>query len=551
GVAAGSSVALSADGRALACSVLRQGRRGLAVRALDSFEERALPGTEAAASPFFSPDGEWIAYFTENELRKVPLVGGTPSTVCGVPPVARGAVWGPDGTILFSPVFSMGIQGVAAAGGRPREVTTVDFAAGESNHLLPEVLPGGRALLYTLWKGGDFGAASVWAFSPGTGERKRLIESATAPRYVAPGFLVFARGGALFGVRFDAERLTVEGEPVPMVDGVWTDRATGTAHYAVAGNGTLVYIPGADIIERRRLVWVDRQGRVQPLPLEPSFYADPRLSPDGRRVAVEALNDLWVYDLAEGTLIRATSRGVNQHPVWTPDGRHLTFSSSRGTTDPKLFWTDVEAGGEPEVLAAAGGVQFPGSWSPDGRTLAYAEIAGVPTEAGTDFDIRLLRSGATPPESVLVQTRFKEDQPRFSPDGRALAYVSDETGQLQVYLRPFPGAGRRLRVSVDGGTEPVWSRRGDELFFRSGRQYFAVPVTTGDALAVGRPALLFEGDFVVGSLTPGFQSYDVATDGQRFLVVERADDTPQPARLDVVLGWTAELQRRLAPRAAK
>ncbi len=542
---AGSSVALSQNGRWMAYVALRNGRRQLVIRALDRAQETVLPGTEGAMTPILSPDDQWVAFFTETELKKVPLSGGTPTTLCATPPVTRGAVWADNGTIYFSPSFTDGLQGVPASGGLPKAVTAVDRAAGESNHLLPEALPGGGALLFTAWKGGDFGAASIWAVALATGERKLLLESASAPRFVPPDFLVFARGGGLFAARFDAEQLAVAGEPVPVVDGVWTDRATGSAHYAVAGNGTLVYTPGGDTVERRRLVWVDRQGRAQAVPAEPSFYGDPKLSPDGRRVAVEAVNDIWVYDFNDATLSRITFGGVNQHPVWAPDARHLAFSSSQGTAFTTLFWADVDAGGSPEPLSHESAIQFPTSWTPDGSTLAYSEHPGEPSGS---FDIFVLRPRSGEPKQALIRTQFKEDQGTFSPDGRFLAYVSDETGQLQVYLRPFPGPGPRARVSPEGGTEPVWSRDGRELFYRRDRQYFSVTTTrAGDQLRVGRPQRLFEGDFVVASLIPGFPSYDVAPDGQRFIMVARAGDTPRPTRLDVVLGWVQELDQRLKP----
>jgi hypothetical protein len=225
---------------------------------------------------------------------------------------------------------------------------------------------------------------------------------------------------------------------------------------------------------------------------------------------------------------------------------------------PRLFWADVESGAPPEPLTREGGVQFPGSWSPDGTALAYAELAvaspqsahggAEPDRGDTGWDIWLLHPGRTPSRSALIRTQFNEDQPAFSPDGRAMAYVSDETGQLQVYIRSFPDTSRRVRVSTDGGTEPVWSRRGGELFYRKDRQYFSVPVTAGEPARLGRPSLMFEGDFLVASVVPGFPSYDVTPDGQRFLMVARAGDTPRPLRLEVVLGWATDLQRRLTSR---
>ena len=548
---AGSSIAISPDGRWVAYVVAQDGTRRLALRGLDRFEEKILPGTDGAMTPLFSPDGQWVAFFTTTALSKVPITGGTPTVLGSVPPVARGAVWADDGSIYFSESFSSGLKAVSSGGGEQREVTAIDLKAGESNHLLPEALPGSRALLFTVWKGGDFSAASIWSVSLRTGERKRLVESASAPRYLAPGFLVFGRSGALFAVRFDPERLTVSGDAVPVVDAVWTDRGTGTAHYAVANNGTVVYAPGGNTVDQRRLVWVDRRGRVQPLPADPNVYGGLRLSPDGQRLAVEILNDIWVYDLAALTLGKVSSRGVNQTPAWAPDGRHVAFSSSAGFADAKLHWTDVETDAQPEPLTREGSVQFPGSWTPDGLTLGYAEILGSP--AGTEFgwDIWLLRRGATTSRSPLVRTRANEDQPMFSPDGRTLAYVSDESGQRQVYVRPFPEPGRRTLISTEGGTEPVWSRRGDELFFRNARQYFSVPIVAGDSSRPGRPSLMFAGEFVAQGGIPGAPSYGVAADSQRFIMVQRLADAQRPMRLDVVLSWVRDIEGRVRPAGSR
>jgi serine/threonine-protein kinase len=547
---AGSSIAISRDGRSIAFVALRDGNRRLVVRSLGHFEEKELPGTDGAMTPLFSPDAQWVAFFTEAGLSKVPVSGGTPTIIAVTPPVPRGAVWADDGKIYLSQDFCGGLSAVASTGGQPNAITSLDLKAGESNHLLPEALPGSKALLFTVWKGGDFSAAAIWSVSLQSGARKLLLESAAAPHYVAPGFLVFSRAGALFAVRFDPERLAVSGEAVPVVDAVWTDRGTGTAHYAVSGNGTLVYAPGGSAVELRRLVLVDRQGRSQVLPADPNFYGNPRPSPDGRRVAVEVLNDIWVFDFSDRTIDKVSSRGVNMFPVWAPDGRHLAFASSAGVTLPTLYWADVAAAGaQPERLASGPGVQFPGSWARAGGvdTLAYAQTDGP----GVAWDIWLLRRGSPPTTVALLRTPFSEEQPMFSLDGRAIAYVSDETGRPEVYVRSFPDTGRRTRVSTDGGTEPVWSRRLNELFYRHGRQYFSVPVTPGDPIRAGRPTLLFEGDFVVSATVPGAPSYGVAADDDHFIVVARVGNAPRPLRLDVVLGWPQDLERRLRPAGAR
>ncbi len=538
----GSSLAISRDGRRLAYVSLRNGTSRLILRTLDRAEEVEVAGSEGALSPFFSPDGAWVAFFNGIDLKKAPVSGGTPMKICKAPPVPRGGAWAEDGTIYFSPNFSRGLQRVSSDGGVPQDVTQVDFASGESNHLLPELLPGGEVLLYTSWTGGDFDSASVWSLSLRTGARRRLIVSAAAARYVAPGYLVFSRGGSLLAVPFDAERLEAGGSAVPVLEGVWNDPSTGTAHYAIAQNGTLVYAHQLSNAAPNRLVWVDRLGRIEPWPTEAGFYTDVRFSPDGRRVAVRNRNDIWLYDLAGRTMSRVTHRGVNQFPVWTPDGRHITFSSSQGVPEPKLAWSDLSRDGGTELLTRDGGAQFPSSWSPDRKVLAYSEISDSDTNDPTDFDVWLMNPEDRAARAALIRTEAKEDQATFSTDGLALAYVSDETGRLEVYLRATDAAGRKIQVSAGGGTEPVWSRKGGELFFRNGRRYFSVRVTTRTPMAVGAAQLLFEGSFVVDSATPGNPSYDVAPDGRRFVMVTSEGEASWPSHIEVVLNWIEKLK---------
>ncbi len=549
GPRAGSSVALSRDGRSLVYCSRRNGQTVLVLRTLDRAEEKVLPETDGAFGPFFSPDGSWVAFFTETALKKVSLNGGGSMTICATPPVARGGTWADDDTIYFTPDFSSGLQRVAAGGGRPQDVTTLDLTAKEANHVFPEILPGGEVLLFTVWKGGSFEAASTWALSLRTGKRTPLIEGASEARYLPGGYLVFARGGTLLAAPFDPKTLAVlASAATPVVEGVWNNPLTGTAHYALSRTGTLVFAPGQSTLARRRLAWVDRRGRADFLPTEPGYYGELRLSPDGKRLAVLLLNDIWVYDFESRTMTRMTFRGVNQAPVWTPDGRRITFSSSQDVTRPTLYWVDAAGGAEPEILSRDGEVQFPSSWSPDGTTLAYEEIKLVNPES--DFDIWLLTGGGPWKRQSLIRTPFKDDQPMFSPDGRALAWVSNDSGRFQVYVRPYPGGGRIL-VSPDGGVEPIWSHSGTELFFRHGRGVYSVPISTKGVVTRGQPSLLFEGDFERGSMTPGIPAYDVAPDGQRFIMVSADSDAASPTRLDVVVNWGEELGRLASRRPGR
>jgi Tol biopolymer transport system component/predicted Ser/Thr protein kinase len=563
GLENGPALALSPDGSQLAYTATQGTTQQIYLRTMDSSEAKPIPGTEGAVAPFFSPDGQWVGFFAGNKLKKVSVSGGAAVTLSDVM-VPRGASWGSQGMIASVRGDASTLLQVSDAGGAPEPLTR--FEKGDASHRWPDFLPGGKALLFaatqdnTNWTNAQIAVQSV-----GTGERRNLIQGGTNPRYTPSGHLVYVQGGTLMAVPFDLQRLASTGGTVPVVEGVVQSPVNGDAQYSFSATGSLVYVSGGAQSAQRRLVWVNRNGAEQALPAPPHAYRGPRLSPDGRRVAVaieEQETQIWLYDLSRETITRLTFEGnVNYNPVWTPDGKRIAFQSNKeGPT--KLFWQLADGSGGFERLTTGEYAQVPGSWSPDGQLLAFYEV-----NPDTQRDIWVLRMGdasqasvqAPPPGSVqatpagsgqgrkaqpFLRTPFNEAVPRFSPDGHWLAYVSNESGRNEIYVQPYPGPGGKWQISTEGGTEPAWNPNGRELFYRSGDKMMAVDIATQPSFTVGRPRMLFEGNY---QLTPGaFSNYDVSPDGQRFLMLKPAEQTQAaPTQINVVLNWFEELKQKV------
>jgi len=550
------AVALSPDGTNLVYVANSGGKRQLYLRRLDQLEATLIPGTEDGHSPFFSPDGQSVGFIVGYNLMTVSVSGGAPQTFSWVPPVTRGASWGSDDTIILTLDPTVGFSRILAAGDTPppdafsdapsgirgqQILTTPDPTKGEYGHVWPQFLPGGKAVLFTIDTGGSFDEARIGVLSLETGKVDVVFEGGTNPRYSPTGHIVFGRAGALLAVPFDLERLERTGDPVTVLEGIMMEPG-GVAHFAFSDDGSLVYVPGGMLIQERKLVWVNRQGEVEPLPAEARGYHDPRLSPDGQRVAVtlcEGANcDVWISEVASGRPTRLTSHPDEDFaPIWTPDGKQLTFSSELSGTTPTLWWRPADASGPQELLLERESnlSRFPTSWSPDGQTLAF-------TEGGSDIWM-LPREGERKTWAFL-DTEFYESGAVFSPDGRWLAYESNETGRNEVYLQPFSvtGPGGKLPVSIGGGAEPVWPRDSRDLFYRNGDKMMAVAIETAPELSVGTPRLLFEGRFMEAEKVHSRRNYDVSTDGQRFLMIQREQDLV-PTEIVVVLNWFEELKR--------
>jgi serine/threonine-protein kinase len=493
------------------------------LRAVDQFEARPIPGTENATHPFFSPDSQWIGFMAGNELKKVSVVGGSPMSLCTVPSVALGKFsWGEKGTIVFgSPA---GLYQVADSGGEPQLLTTLDSEAGVTVYASPHFLPGGEDLLWN-----QLGIQKIWLFSSQTGTHRELLEG-NQPWYVSSGHIVYAIDDSLFAVAFDIDQLKVTGSPFPLAEKPRISSPT-SADFAFSDKGSFVYAPalkGSDT-----LVWVDREGKEDGLVIE-GDGVQPRLSPDGQKLTLlmgQGVNrDVWVYDLNRGTRIRLTvERIFSRSPIWTPDGDRVTFGSGGGDA-PGIYWKRADGTGDAELLLTTATPQTPGSWSPDGQTLAFEDFVG---SIGSDIKMLSLEGD----HSDFLATPFNETTPRFSPDGRWLAYVSNESGRSEIYVLPYPGAEARWPISTNGGIVPVWSRNGSELFYLQGGQVMVVAIQAEPTFTAEKPRPLFVGPYSGG----GSGGFDVSLDGQRFVMVKRSETSAN--QIHVITNWFEELKR--------
>jgi len=435
------AIAISPDGTQIAYVAMRGSTRQIYVRALDSLEPRPLSGTEGANTPFFSPDGQWLGFVTGGRLKKISL-GGGPAMILESVSNNRGASWSSKGMIAFTPTASSPLLQISDSGGGSQALTLLQ--KGENSHRWPDFLPDGAAVLFTAT--GATPAIAVQSLR--SGERRDLVLGGTSPGYASSGHLLYVQGGKLMAVAFDARRLQVTGTAVPVAEGVLqAGGLTNGSQYSISATGSLVYIPGG-AADAERLVWVTRSGIEQPLAAPPHAYVYPRISHDGRRVAVSIAEqdiELWVYDLTRDTLSRLTFGGnVNFIPIWTMDGKRVAFYSNKeGPQD--IFWELADGSGGLERLTSGDNPQLPGSFSPDGKLLAYFELS--PT---TGYDIWILRLSDHKVQPFL-RSQFNEAAPAFSPDGRWLAYVSDESGRYEVYVQSYPGSGGKYQVSTEGG----------------------------------------------------------------------------------------------------
>ncbi len=535
-------LALSPDGTHLVYEGFRGGTWLLFLRPMDQYQAVPLSGTEGATGPFFSADGQWVGFFVDGKLKKVSIQGGAPLTLCDVPD-ARGATWTPDDTIIFTPTANSSLWRVAASGGTPQPLTTLDTKKGENSHRWPDILPGGKAVLFVESGSGVSGVGEIAVLSLKTGKRRTLVELGMNPHYVPSGHLVYGQAGSLLAVPFDLDRLEVTGSPVPVLEDVDMDNSTGAVDFSPSAKGSLIYVLGGGLgAAYSALVWVDRKGAERPIAAPPNPFGQPRLSPDGRRVAVNILgqnSDIWIYELARGALTRMTFQpGEDETPAWTSDGKRVAFSSSISGKPRTVFWKNADGSGSDEPLLDSGYHTHLGSFSLDGRVLAYTDYGSV---GRGDIWVLPLEGDRKP--RPFLQTPFNERDPKFSPDGHWIAYTSDESGRDEVYVQPFPGPGGKWQVSTEGGYGPVWARNGRELFYRNADKMMVVAVSTKPTFSAGPPRLLFEGSYTNSSRREA--NYDISPDGERFLMVKAAETHRAPTELYLVVNWFEELKRRV------
>jgi eukaryotic-like serine/threonine-protein kinase len=530
---------ISPDGRRVVLIVSdAAGRQSLWLRPLDALEAQPLAGTEAGDQPFWSPDGRSIGFIAAGKLKKLDVSGGPAQTLSDA--ISVGGAWNRDGVIVFSRSSAEGLYRIPAGGGTPEPLTTLDKSRNEYVHAWPHFLPDGRHFLYVAGSSPREQSA-VFLGSLDSKQTRLLLNVESSVAYAPPGYLLFAREGTLVARPFDANRLQLTGEAVPVVKQIGFTLGNAQAHFSVSETGTLLYRTNTAAADTQ-LVWFDRAGKQLGTVGAAGHYSDIRLSPDGKHVAFQRFDaeagasDIWLIDLARGTTSRLTFDPANDgDAVWSPDGGSVVFSSMRDGL-PNLYQKRSSGAGGEELLLKTEDAKIANDWSPDGRHVLYNAMSRQ------SFDLWVLPLFGERRPEPFVRTDFQEAGGRFSPDGRWIAYISNESGRYEVYVQSFPVSGGKWQVSNGGGGSPRWRRDGRELFYLSadGKLLMAVEVDgSSDTFEAGVPKRLFEPR--VGAIS-GDSPYDAAADGRRFLINALVEENV-PAPVTVVLNWTADLPR--------
>ena len=537
---------ISRDGQAVAFIATARDTLQLYVRRRNEAAARALPVTIGNARQggelAFSPDGKYVAFTDGASLLKVPLDGGPAVRIATVLSGTRGLCWVGNNNIVYSPAPRTGLMIVDANGGEPRELTHLSLERDERSHRWPTALPDATAILFTVGALGSpdsYDDANIDALVVATGERKRIVTGASLARYAPGGKLIFARGPSLYAVDFAPDRLTTSGSPVLVVPRVAADPNTGAVQFAVAEDGTAIYVNGAASGGLRRLVWVDRTGATQPIDLPPDVFNDPSISPDGSRAALLVgpigHGDIWIYDFRQTTFTRLTTGGMSATPVWSADGRsvfYVAIDTPKRTTTIKRRRAD--GSGEPEALASTKLRAYIGSILPDGSAAL-----GAANEWAGSFNIVKIPFGAGGPPVRLTDSQTQAYAPTLSPDGKWMAYASEESGRREVYVQGLSGTAHWL-VSVGGGEEPHWAPDGRALYYRVDDRLMAAPIVPSAAFAAGKPSLFVRGLYNLQSETG--LSYAVDPRSGRLLMLRLASEATAPLdSFRIVLNWAQHL----------
>jgi eukaryotic-like serine/threonine-protein kinase len=534
-------IIISPDGRWLVYSVKRNGRRSLFLRGFSEVEGRLLEGTEGASSPFFSSDSRWIAFGSNGILYKLAVAGGSPIKICTLPLADDalefiGGSWGSDGRIVFVPGFNSGLWEVSESGSTPKQLLDTGVSKDRVAATHPQVLPNGKGILFTTVpsKARTAEDENIAVLEPGAKDPRVLIQGGSHAVYLPTGHIVYGSAGKLFAVRFNLSRLEVIGSPVPVVPDV--NVAPPDAQYSVSTNGTLVYVETLKD-HNPRLYMLDRKGNRRAITDGVEIPEALAVSPDGRSVAarvVAANDDLWTFDVNRGTSLRLTFEpGDEIYPQWTPDGTRIAY----GTRDGVIYWRPADGSGQREELSHGQFSRYPSSFSPDGKWLAIVE--STPTRAR---DIYVLPIGGDDRKPIAFETTDSDEwAPKFSPDGRYLAYVSNESGTAEIYIRPFLNSGPRRRITSSGGQLPIWNRNGHELFFERGGTLMSVGIDA-DGNADTPERILIEKSTMGAELDLSALLYDVMPDGQHFVICMSPPSAP-PAQFKVIVNWLEEVKR--------
>jgi Tol biopolymer transport system component/predicted Ser/Thr protein kinase len=543
-------LAISADGtRLVYVGRLADRTTQLYMRSIDSLQVKPIPGTVGAHNPFFSPDGKWVGFFTENQLKKISLAGGEPLPLLKDIPwgVTSFGSWADDGTIVLSVNGGAGgFQRIADDGGQPEMLISPTPEEKSSLYSYPQALPGNNAILYShaSYNKENLRSSRIEAFLTESGKRQTVLDNASYATYVRSGHLIFLRDNVLMVAPFDVKQLKITGPSIPFVDDVGFSWRGSTPQIAISNNGTFVYILGSEL-RKRELVWIDRNGQSETLDAPASVFESPRLSPDGQQVAVvvrsqkEFTPQVYIYNILHGTLIHFTTEGQNNKPQWSPDGTRIAFKSRR-SEGVGVYWKTVGKNAPAELLTTepSPGDLLPYSWLHNRNLLACTVLDPI-----TQDDIWILDMEGDYKPKPFLNTGYDEYNPTFSPDGHWLAYVSDESGRLEIYVQEYVDGGRKERISTDGGINPAWSHDGRELYYINGKNMMVVKVTSEPNFDFGTPEPLFESSDEMLSGGNLGRHYDVSDDG-RFLMVKTSDDAK--VQLICVHNWFEEL-KRLAP----
>jgi len=539
-------LALSPDGRNVVFVAQKDGQTQLYLRSMGEIGEAPIAGTDNAHEPFFSPDGQWIAYFADSKLKKIPIAGGQPLVICDVKGQnQRGGSWGPDDSVVFSADYVSPLFRVQAAGGKPEAITTLDAAKGERTHRWPQMLPNGKGVIFTIGSAtnpGNYDDALLAVYSFASRQIRILVHGSNMGRYAASGHILFTKSGVLYAVPFDQERMEMKGNPVPVETGIGGDPSSGVGYWDVSMNGTLAFIPGATISDNRNLAILNRRGEAQILPLPPRMYHAPRFSPDGKRIAFVigkgfgSGDDIWTLELSSMSLNRLTFGNNNTYPAWSPDGKRIAYAVE--ALGYNISQKQADGNGQDQVITSTHArPMLPESWSPDGKTLTLFQ-------ANANVDVWTL---SLDPEHKLEPFESQASSAVFSPDGKWIAYMSSEAGPLNVFVRPFPTSSGKWQVSIEGGTSPKWTKGGKELiYFNRSEGMMAVSVETQLSFHTGTPRQLFDfPQWKYEVRTEPQVNFDVSQDGEKFVFVELGSDKVDTGYVNVTLNWFDELRKKV------
>ncbi|MFQ5583532.1 MAG: protein kinase, partial [Calditrichia bacterium] len=519
------TIALSPDGKTFVYALVEKGVTQLYLRPLDSFESRPIPGTENGtdalqpASPFFSPDGQWLGFLADGKIKKIPVAGGAVETICDAAGF-RGASWSEMGSIVFSPAYGSGLMRVAASGGEIKPFSRLDSSRNERTHRWPQVLPGGEWVLFTIGDQNNPNSyinAHIALQSLKTGERHLLNVRGEMARYVEPGYLIVSRGGVLLAAPFNLKNFKTSRPLTSVVTDVDGDAGSGISYFTTSNNGNLVYLPGT----RNRdleLVWVDLQGKVVPINLPPRPYNTPRISPDGKMVSVTVglvngnNNDIWIYDLQSAVFNKFTFGNTMFDAIWSRDGKRIYFASGGGDGGVMVKPADGSSGGS--LILAGKNPQFPVSISPDGNKMILNKLGG--TAEGEIFIFDLDKQTEPYP---LFESAVYEYSGHISPNGQYLVYGTNETGKSEIYVRTYPDMKGKWQISTEGGAGPLWAPDGTAIYYINNvANMMAVPVKTIPKFRAGKPRVLFDVSRMNFPNNP-IHNYDISPDGKRFIMV--------------------------------